>query len=262
MNVRESPWSPAKARRWRQRWDEQQTYLVPDRELRFDVMLDWLEATVGRRPRCLDLGCGTGAVAERILDRFPQARCVGVDHDPVLLRIGSSGLGSVGGRMRWVDADLRSAGWPGSLPRGRFDAAVSSTALHWLTGVQLARCYRSLTRVLRPQGVFLNADMMAYDAGSVRLRKVSRALSRRAWTRSRGDLARWTSAWTRWWADVEHEPALRPELELRAQRFPHEHTGTPTPDLEGHRRRLVRSGFRESELVWSIGENRILAAVR
>jgi hypothetical protein len=38
--------------------------------------------------------------------------------------------------------------------------------------------------------------------------------------------------------------------------------GTPTPDAEGHRARLLAAGFREVETVWSLGESRLLAAVR
>jgi SAM-dependent methyltransferase len=38
------------------------------------------------------------------------------------------------------------------------DAVISATALHWLTEIQLAALYRQLPAVLRPGGVFLNAD--------------------------------------------------------------------------------------------------------
>jgi SAM-dependent methyltransferase len=255
-------WSRARAMEWRHRWDDQQSYLVPEREVRFATMLDWVEKLVGRRPRCVDLGCGTGAVSERLLARFPHARSVGLDFDPVLLRLGSDGLGDVGGRMKWVDADLRAPGWADALPRGRFDAALSSTALHWLTGPQLARCYRSMYRRLRPGGVLLNADQIAFAPEAVRLTYASRSFGRN----SRGRLPRRTrhgpEGWTEWWAAVSKEPELRAELGLRSRRFPHEHMGTPTPDLEGHRSRLLRAGFREAEVVWSRGRSRILAAVR
>jgi len=225
-------------------------------------MLDWLEALVGRRARCLDLGCGTGAVSERLLARFPRASSVGVDFDPVLLRLGATGLGSVRGRMRWVDADLRTPNWAAALPRGRYDAALSSTAFHWLTGSQLAKCYRETARRLRPGGVLLNADHLAFPLSAVRLRTAARALGRTGAAYARPHPERTAETWTQWWKEVAREPALRSELALRSQRFPHEHTGTPTPDLGGHRTHLLRAGFREVEVVWSEGESRILAAVR
>jgi SAM-dependent methyltransferase len=253
-------WSHRKAVLWRHRWDVQQALLVPGREARFEILLEWLEALVGRRPRCLDLGCGTGALSERLLVRLPRARSVAVDFDPVLLRLGSAGLGRVGGRLQWVDADLRRPDWVRRLPAGRYDAAISSTALHWLTGPQLAHLYRNLVLRLRPGGVLLNADGIAFARSAVRLRAAARALRRR-----RADApptAGRVDAWKEWWRSIAEEPALRAELALRAERFPHEHLGTPTPDLAGHLLRLRSAGFREAEVVWSWGQNRILAAVR
>ena len=246
---------------WRLRWDAQQSYLLPEREVRFAAMLDWLETLVGRRVRCLDVGCGPGAVSERLLARFPRARSVGVDFDPVLLRLASTGLGNLRGRMTWVDADLRAPGWTHALPRGRFDAALSSTALHWLTGPQLARFYRSLARLLRPGGVLLNADQISLAPTQYRLRKAARTFRRHGGPSIPSPPQWGTENWTEWWAAIAQEPELRAELELRALRFPHEHMGTPTPDMEGHRTLLLQAGFREAEVVWSLGESRILAAV-
>jgi trans-aconitate methyltransferase len=255
-------WSPIVAQEWRSRWDRQQSYLVPEREMRFTALLDWLETLVGPRPRCLDLGCGPGAISERLLERFPKARSVGVDFDPVLLRVGSSGLGEVHGRMKWVDGDLREPAWIRSLPKGRYDAALSSTALHWLTANELSRLYRQLHTILRPGGVLLNADQLAFPARETKLRAAAR-IQRKVRTLARQD--RWQGRaqdWGEWWQAIAREPGLTAELELRAQRYPHEHMGTPTPDLDGHLRRLKKAGFREVQVVWSLGESRILAAVR
>jgi SAM-dependent methyltransferase len=221
-------------------------------------MLDWVEATVGRRPLCLDLGCGPGAVSERLLFRLPAARSVGVDYDPVLLRLGRSGLGTLNGRMTWVDADLRSRGWARAVPARQYDAALSSTALHWLTGTELTRFYRSVARLLRPGGILLNADQMQFPHRSPQLGMSARRIRHR---RPPGRVPLGIT-WAEWWTAIMKEAALRPEVELRALRFPHEHMGTPTPDREGHVERLRRAGFREVEVVWSQGESEVLAAVR
>jgi trans-aconitate methyltransferase len=262
MNRSRRSWSRAVAQEWRLRWDLQQSFLLPEREVRFDAMLDWLEATVGRRPRCLDLGCGTGAISERLLARFPRARAVAVDHDPVLLRVGSDGLGTAHGRLTWVDADLRQPSWRSAIPRGRYDAALSSTALHWLTGPELSRLYRSLYTRLRPGGVLLNADLIAFSASERRLRAAARSVRHRRVTGAHQSKGARAQDWAEWWRAIAQEPDLLAELTLRARRYPHEHMGTPTPDLGGHARRLRRAGFREVGVVWSTGESRILAAVR
>lgn len=252
--------SVARAQAWRRRWDLQQERYVPDREVRFRVMLRWLRAVAGSRPRCLDLGCGTGAVTERILERFPRARVVAVDYDPVTRRLGEVALARYHPRVRWVDADLRAPDWKDAIPPGRYDAALSSTALHWLRGPELARLYRDLGRTLRPGGLFLNADGIAFDQRSRRLSKAGRkvlAALQAARRRSTGG-----EAWTNWWAAIARERTLADEVRLHRERFPREHLGTPTPDLPGHVRRLRAAGFREVELVYSRRTSRVLAAVR
>jgi SAM-dependent methyltransferase len=250
--------SRTRARGWRRRWDRDQSLFIVDREERFATMVAWTGALVGRRPRVLDLGCGTGAVAERVLAGLPGARVVAVDYDPVLLKIARTGLGTLGGRVTWVDTDLRAANWTRALPAGRYDAAVSSTALHWLTAVQLGRMYQALARRIRPGGVFLNADSLHFGARAPRLARAGRRLAERPSATRR---AGW-NAWTKFWEDIEHDPDLTEEVSLRHLRYPHEHSGTPTPDLLGHARLLRRAGFREVALVYSRGESRVLAAVR
>ncbi len=250
--------SPSAAREWRQRWDRQQVHEVRDREARFEAMLEAIEVLVGRRFRVLDLGCGTGSTSERILRRFPAARSVAVDYDPVLLRIGRIGLGTLGGRLTWVDADLRAGDWPRRLPVRRFDVAVSTTALHWFVPAQLRELYPHVARLLRPGGWFLNGDRIAYPAGARHLRDGARSARRL----SRRREARPGETWDAWWTAVLRDPRLAAEAELHRLRYPRAHGGTPTFDLDGHVLALRHAGFREVELVWTRWDNRVLAAMR
>ena len=62
----------AVAQGWIDRWDVQQTHYLPDREDRFAALIDAVEAAAGRPdPLVLDLGCGPGSLAVRLLDRIP-----------------------------------------------------------------------------------------------------------------------------------------------------------------------------------------------
>ena len=248
----------ARARTWRRRWDRQQEALVPQREHRFSALLHPLGPTLGRRFRALDLGCGTGSLSERILARYPSARVVALDYDPVLLAIGRRGLGRAGGRLTWVEADLRRDGWEKALPPGRFDAVVSSTALHWLTTRELGQVYRTLARKIRHGGLFLNGDGIMFGRSSPRLRAIARAAGRR-YRSKRGRRGR---TWEDWWRAALRDPFLAPEAKLHRIRFPRAHTWFVTPDLRGVVRLLRRAGFREVELLWSVWQNRVLAAVR
>ncbi len=116
---------------WQESWDRQQEWYMPDREERFRIMLDMVEALVGTAPRVLDLACGTGSITARLLRRFPEATCTGVDLDPALLAI-AQGTFEGDDRVRLVTADLTDPDWPARLPYDSYDAVLTATALHWL----------------------------------------------------------------------------------------------------------------------------------
>ena len=89
MKAADEP-TQAQAQEWLDRWDRQQGHYMPDREERFDVVIDVVEEVIGRPdPLVVDLGIGPGSLAHRLIDRIPQARVVGVDADPLLLALGT-----------------------------------------------------------------------------------------------------------------------------------------------------------------------------
>ena len=240
-------------------WDVQQESFNPLRERRFHVMLDVLAATVPKRFTVLDLGSGPGSLSVRILRRFPGARVVAVDYDPVTRRIGEGALGSMGGRLQWVDAKLGAPGWTARLPAKKFDAAVSTTALHWLEEDDLRRLYRDLGRLLRPGGVFLNGDHLPWGSEARGLAKLAEKVRK---VRFRGvRLDHEWAAWTDWWKDAEKIPALQPYFaEQKRRSAKHPRHGDTT--LAVHEEALKRAGFREVAVLWQDVTNRILYARR
>jgi SAM-dependent methyltransferase len=244
---------------WLDRWDRQQESFNPDRERRFQAMLDVLEAWLPKRFTALDLGSGPGSLSQRLLRRFPRARVVAVDYDPVVLRLGREALASLRRRITWVDANIGKAGWPKQLPVQRVDAAVSTTALHWLQPAALRRCYRDLGRLIRRGGVLLNGDILPWGPDRPTLRKLAEKV--RA-TRLGGKSlqSEWTP-WQAWWSAIEKVPALRAEVDERRSRSS-EHPPEWPISLSDHAKALRRAGFREVEVIWQDFENRILLGVR
>jgi trans-aconitate methyltransferase len=223
-------------------------------------MGDVLEATLGAPRRVLDLGCGPGSLALRLLDRFPGLSVVAVDHDPVLLRIGSTALGTASHRLSWVDADLRAPGWDALCGGGRFDAALSTTALHWLTPPELSHLYRTLARRIRPGGMFLNGDHMPLPPGCPRLRAATHR-----WRRRAKDGRLWAQpgeTWEQFWRSVARSPSLREVWDERRRRYPPHHSAESSLTPDGHARRLRAAGFQEVAVLWQHLEDRVLAAVR
>lgn len=222
-------------------------------------MFDIAEATVGRRFKALDLGCGPGSLTARLLRRFPSARSVAVDYDPVALRVGAGALGSFGGRLRWVDAKLGREGWVDQLPYRRFDVALSTTALHWLTARDLRQLYRDLRGLLRPGGVFLNGDLLSWGSENPRLSRLAESV-RRVRFRGASLHSEWT-AWREWWEDAEKVPALKPLFRVREERQA-QHPRHGDLPMDVHVRALRRAGFREVAVLWQDLENRVMFARR
>lgn len=239
-------------------WDKQQEEFIPDREQRFDTILDVVEvANPSRRFTALDLGCGPGALASRILRRFPKARVVAVDYDPVVLTIGKTALKKLGKRVTWIEADLGGKGLLEALePHGRFDAAVSSTAIHWLYPDQLRTLYGNLAQVLRRGAVFVNADPFQWDTRAlIELAKEIKEL------RKGNSTQRWRG-WKNWWREVQKDKFFEELFEIRKTRFPEIHSKAKIQPLEFHKNALKKAGFRYIDTIYQNMEDRILVAIR
>ena len=247
---------------WISRWDDQQQAYMPDREDRFTALIDAVEEGMGRQdPLVLDLGCGPGSLAVRLLDRIPKATVIAVDADPVLLAMARSAWRDRPG-LRFADRDLRSGGWTRGLELDRpADAAVSTTALHWLTAPALAALYAELATVLRPGGLLLDGDHLSEDETvSPVLARLGHVLIERA--ERRRPAADDAETWSGWWDAVAADPALT-ELFARRQRLDldTEHHGSPAGLLQTHVDALRAAGFAEVGTLWQVGGNRLLCGV-
>ena len=88
----------------------------------------------------------------------PDATVIAIDADPLLLAVGQAAWPDRPG-LRFTDCDLRVAGWSDRIGLDRpADAAVSTTALHWLAEPELRAMYAELAMALAPGGVLLNGD--------------------------------------------------------------------------------------------------------
>jgi SAM-dependent methyltransferase len=250
------------AQRWIARWEIQQQGYLPDREDRFTALIDAVEEAAGRPdPLVLDLGCGPGSLSVRLLDRMPAARVVAIDTDPVLLALGRAAYGQRDG-LRFADVDLRSNGWTAELGLDRpADAAVSTTALHWLQPEALHVMYARLATVLRPGGLLLDGDHLKDDPAVVpTLARLGQALiEREEQRRFPGGLP---ESWRGWWEAIKEDPALAGPLAEREQRrLTENHHGSESVQLATHVDGLRAAGFTEIGTIWQRGENRILVGV-
>ncbi|MFB9931829.1 methyltransferase domain-containing protein [Amycolatopsis halotolerans] len=246
---------------WLRRWDAQQEGYVARREARFAAMLDVAARLLPASFVALDLACGPGSVSQRLLGRFPEARVIAVDIDPVMLEVGRGALGTGGGRLRWIEADLASSDWVGLLGGARVDAAFSSTALHWLEPAALIRLYGDLSRVLPSGGLFLNADHLPFGPELPTFADLSDRALDEQWSDSEF-AARGIETAEQWWEAFADEPAAASMLEQRRARFAGKRRPETRLDLDAHVAALRDAGFREAGTVWQELSNRVLLAVR
>jgi trans-aconitate methyltransferase len=245
------------AKGWQRSWDRLEEDLVHDREPRIRALLDVVDAIVGRSPTVLDLACGTGTITSRLLGRFPGARAIAVDVDPVLLTIASATFAS-DDRVRIVRADLRDPAWVDAVP-DQVDAALTATALHWLPEDAVRRVYRDLAQLVRPGGVVAHAEQMPL----VELPRLGCGLAeveRERWIRQQADAG---VRWDAWWATAASDPTLRfATAERRAVFTTNYPTEEFSPPADWHIAALSEAGFDEAGVVWRSGTSAVVAAIR
>ncbi|WP_225804174.1 trans-aconitate 2-methyltransferase [Streptomyces sp. NK15101] len=131
----------AEAAPWVDRWELQQQHYATARTARLHAVVDVVAHACRhhRRPVIADLGCGPGSLAARLADRLPHAHVLGVDHDPFLLALGRAVHAAA---VTFADERIGPGPWTTALSGdGPLDAAVSTTALHYLPRAELAVVY-------------------------------------------------------------------------------------------------------------------------
>jgi len=244
--------------RWMTSWDRQQEGYLPDREERFSTMLDVVDATRGSAPYVLDLACGLGSITDRVLERFPRARVVGLDIDPALLALNRAAHDK-DPRVSVVEANLSTPAWLQALADETFDAVLTATALHWLPAERVRRLYAEVSTVLRPEGVFCNADHMPSESSPLR-KRIGDYIA----TRQRATFAQPTALdWTSWWEALGAEPEFSALVARRIELFGGEgHPAEETPDVEWHLQSLRDGGFVDAAVVWRRYDDAVVAGLR
>lgn len=262
------PWAD-----WLRRWHRQQGVYIKHRESAYEAMLTFLDVLRPGPITVLDLACGPGSISERVLGSRPLARSVAVDLDPVLLAVGEGALGDMGGRLRWVQADLRSPDWPSLLGEDRFDAVLSSTALHWLGPAELVTVYAQAKSLLADGGVLMNFDAFCFPRTTPRIRE---AVNRIDVQRQREAMDQGDEGWGNWWEALRKEPALKDAFASRDRLFARgpetENVFQPHPDADVadgptkltwgfHEAALLAAGFSEVVSIWQDLHKRVLLAI-
>lgn len=103
--------------------------------------------------RIVDLGVGTGALAQACLMAVPGARVWGIDADTAMMQVARRRLGRRMARVTLVEGSFLDVALPAC------DAIVASYALHHIRTLRQKQAfYRRCHAALRPGGVLINGD--------------------------------------------------------------------------------------------------------
>lgn len=116
-----------------------------------------LECLPPRLSRVLDLGSGDGRLLSLVKLAHPEAQAAAVDFSPTMLGRLAARFGA-DASVEVIGHDLDTP-LPPSL--GRFDAVVSSFAIHHLVDQRKRALFEEVYRLLNPAGVFLNLEHVA-----------------------------------------------------------------------------------------------------
>lgn len=170
-------------------YDRQRKQLIPC----FDDFYGTALSLVNSRnpsPAIVDLGAGTGLFSEMVLRKYPNAELTLIDLSERMLEQARRRFANRP-NVRFLVADYAEYEFAES-----YDFVISSLSIHHLAHPAKRKLFRTIHRLLKPGGAFVNADQ------------------------ARGNTAR-TDAWfmDRWLADVRSsglsEEALQASVERR-----------------------------------------------
>jgi tRNA (cmo5U34)-methyltransferase len=105
----------------------------------------------------LDVGAGTGLLAEMILKAFPASHAILLDISEGMLHQARERLTAFSGRVETIAADYAN---DGSAPLGSCDLAVSALSIHHTPAEKLESVFAKIFAAMRSGGHFINADQV------------------------------------------------------------------------------------------------------
>ena len=169
-------------------------------------LIDAAAASVGviarTSPAVVDLGTGSGALAQRILKVRPKARLIGIDADGAMLAAATTRLR---GNIQTIEENFER------IPIPRCDVVSASFALHHVpTGRRKGALYKRCFASLRPGGMLVSADCFLASSATMQTHH------RNAWLDHLGRTytARKSEHFLRTWAREDVYFTLDREIEL------------------------------------------------
>jgi len=142
-------------------YDAQQPWLVRKYGEKHNLIVQMIQ--FGKPFSAVDLGCGTGTLAQMILQAYPSAAVTCVDISPEMISIAQRKLAKFGGRVEFIVEDLGKIKF-----EKNYDVAVSIDAIHHLPDSQKRNLFGRICNTLTPDGIFLLADPIIIESSTLK----------------------------------------------------------------------------------------------
>jgi len=124
--------------------------------------------TLPPQARLLDLGCGNGALAERLSQRGHTGAYLGLDISEKLIKIAKKLKLP---KTKFIQGDLADPNWDDKLIKAPFDFIFCFAVMHHIPGVDLrVRFLEKVRSLLAPDGCFVHSNWQFLDSERLRAR--------------------------------------------------------------------------------------------
>lgn len=135
-------------------FDKQVQRNIPSYNQMLEALINAIPDTK-ENPKILDLGCGTGNITLKVLERFPKAHVTCLDLSENMMEIAQEKLSEYD-NVEYVVGDFTQIEIT-----EKYDAIISSLALHHIPNdKEKEEMYKAIYDALTISGVFYNADVI------------------------------------------------------------------------------------------------------
>lgn len=130
---------------------------------KYDEMLETIARSLpSHTASILELGCGTGELSLKVLQRFPEANVTALDYSPRMLEFARQKVDAAGYGQRWRGIQADFGDWANNavsedIGTG-FEGCISSLAIHHLSDEMKLQLFTHIYSCLHSGGAFWNAD--------------------------------------------------------------------------------------------------------
>ena len=141
-------------------WAKRQDRYEDERRPQFQMLADAIPFSKDAPIRILDVGAGYGALAQFLLEQFPNATAICQDGSEEMAKLGRRRMAKWKGRFDYAITDFSTPGWSRAI-HGPFDVAVSTIAIHNVRVPSvIEEIYKEIFHLLKSGGCFLNLDLV------------------------------------------------------------------------------------------------------